>query len=65
IPYMGVAPEHAGLGNALSELLKHELQRRNASSISALIHDGKVTGGFYRVLKTDETEYVLMARELN
>lgn len=64
IPYMGVAPEHAGLGNALSELLKHDLQRKNCTSISALIHDGKVTGGFYRVLKTGQTDYVLMAREL-
>ena len=49
---MGVAPEHAGLGNALSELLKHDLQRKNCTSVTALIHDGKVTGGFYRMLKT-------------
>ena len=64
IPYMGVAPEHAGLGNALSELLKHDLQRKNCTSITALIHDGKVTGGFYRILKTGQTDYVLMAKEL-
>ena len=65
IPYMGVSGEHAGLGNALSELLRQALQEKGCTSVSALIHDGKVTGGFYRVLKTDETEYVLMARELN
>lgn len=65
IPYMGVSPAHAGLGNALSELLRQALQEKQCTSVSALIHDGKVTGGFYRVLKTDETEYVLMARELN
>ena len=64
IPYMGVSPKHAGLGNALSELLKRDLQRKNCTSISALIHDGKVTGGFYRVLKTGQNDYVLMAREL-
>ena len=64
IPYMGVAPEHAGLGNALSELLKHDLQRKNCTSVSALIHDGKVTGGFYRILKTGQTDYVLMKKEL-
>ena len=65
IPYMGVAPEHAGLGNALAELLRQELMRRNARSISALIRDGKVTGGFYRVLKTHTSEYVLMAKPLS
>ena len=64
IPYMGVSEKHAGLGNALSELLKHDLQRKNCTSVTALIHDGKVTGGFYRMLKTHTTEYVLMAREL-
>ena len=65
IPYMGVAPEHAGLGNALSELLKHDLQRKNCTSVTALIHDGKVTGGFYRILKTGQTDYVLMAKPLD
>lgn len=64
IPYMGVSPKHAGLGNALSELLKHDLQRKNCTSVTALIHDGKVTGGFYRILKTGQTDYVLMARDL-
>lgn len=64
IPYMGVAPECAGLGNALSELLRQELEHRSCPSVSALIHDGKVTGGFYRVLKIGQSDYVLMAREL-
>ena len=64
IPYMGVDPAHAGLGNALSELLKHDLQRKNCTSVSALIHEGKVTGGFYRILKTGQTDYVLMAKDL-
>ena len=65
IPYMGVDPAHAGLGNALSELLKHDLQRKNCTSVTALIHEGKVTGGFYRILKTGQTDYVLMEKELN
>lgn len=64
IPYMGVAPEHAGLGNALSELLKQDLCRKNCTSVSALIHDGKVTGGFYKILLTHQSEYVLMERVL-
>lgn len=64
IPYMGVSPEHAGLGNALSELLKQDLCRKNCTSVSALIHDGKVTGGFYKMLLTHRSEYVLMEREL-
>ena len=62
IPYMGVAPEHAGLGNALSELLKQDLMCKNCTSISALIHDGKVSGGFYKMLLTHRSEYVLMER---
>ena len=64
IPYMGVAPEHAGLGNALSELLREDLCRKNCTSVSALIHDGKVTGGFYKILLTHQSEYVLMERML-
>lgn len=64
IPYMGVSPEHAGLGNALSELLRQDLQKRGTTSFSALIHDGKVTGGFYKVLKTGQTDYVLMERPI-
>lgn len=64
IPYMGVAPEHAGLGNALSELLRQDLCRKNCTSVSALIHDGKVTGGFYKTLLTHQSEYVLMERLL-
>ena len=65
IPYMGVAPEHAGLGNALSELLKQDLMRKNCTSISALIHDGKVSGGFYKMLLTHRSEYVLMERVIS
>ena len=61
---MGVSPKHAVLGNARSERLKHDLQRKNCTSVTALIHDGKVTGGFYRILKTGQTDYVLMARDL-
>lgn len=64
IPYMGVSPQHAGLGNALSELLKQDLCRKNCTSVSALIHDGKVTGGFYKMLLTHQSEYVLMERVL-
>lgn len=64
IPYMGVSPQHAGLGNALSELLKQDLCRKNCTSVSALIHDGKVTGGFYKMLLTHQSEYVLMERML-
>lgn len=64
IPYMGVSPAHAGLGNALSELLRQDLIRKNAASFSALIHDGKVTGGFYKNLKIGQTDYVLMERPL-
>ena len=64
IPYMGVAPECAGLGNALSELLRQDLERKGCPSVSALIHDGKVTGGFYKTLKVGQSDYVLMARDL-
>ncbi|MBQ9045327.1 MAG: hypothetical protein IJ112_05215 [Oscillospiraceae bacterium] len=63
IPYMGVAPEHAGLGSALTELLRQELQRKNAKSVTAPIRDGEVPGDLCRVLKTHETAYVLMAKE--
>ena len=41
--YMGVDEKNLGLGSALVEIIKDELQTKNCTSIGALIHSGKVS----------------------
>lgn len=62
--YMGVDEKHLGIGSALSQLIKEELQEKQATSIGALIHEGKVSGNYYRALYTDQYQYVLYRKDL-
>ena len=62
--YLGIDPAHPGLGSALSELVKRELVRKGARSISALIHEGKITGRLYRELAEETYEYALFERRI-
>lgn len=62
--YMGVDPKHLGLGGALAEITKKELQKRKAKSIGALIMDGKVTNNYYKDLTVDRFQYMLYKKEL-
>ena len=64
ISCVGVSPEHAGLADALSELLEHDLRCRNCTSVTPLMRDGSASGAFFQMPKTSRTDYVLMAREL-
>lgn len=62
--YMGVRPDCLGLGSALSELVREELSKNQCSSIGALIHEGKITGAYYRELAVSRYEYVLLDKYL-
>lgn len=58
--YMGVARDSLGLGGAMAEMIKNQLIKNKCTSVGALIHDGKVSGGFYKELSEYKTHYVLM-----
>lgn len=63
--YMGVDADHLGLGSMLAESIKRSLAERKCSAISALIHEGKVTGSYYnKELSVGRYHYVLLNREL-
>ncbi len=63
--YMGVGANHLGLGSMLAESIKHSLVEKKCSAVSALIHEGKVTGNYYNgELSQFRYNYILMSREL-
>lgn len=62
--YMGVNNKHLGLGSALAEIIKEELEKKGCSSIGALIHKGKVSGNYYKELIIDKYEYELYEKEI-
>ncbi|WP_295092215.1 hypothetical protein [Ruminococcus sp.] len=48
--YLGIKPEHKGLGKALSESLCQNLADNGANSVGALIREGKVNGSYFSKL---------------
>lgn len=62
--YMGAERDSLGLGGAFAEIIRQKLQRDQASAVSALIHDGKVTGYYHDELYTGQIEYGLYQKEL-
>ncbi len=62
--YIGVDGKHKGLGKALSESIKCELQKNQAASIGALIREGKEKESYFQELVTDKYEYVLLQKAL-
>lgn len=62
--YMGIDPGHPGLGSAMAELIRQELEMKEASSVSALFHEGKISGRYYKELAVDQYEYVLFKKEI-
>lgn len=61
--YLGIDPKHPGVGAALAEVIKQELVKKKASSIGALIHQGSISGGFYKELAVGRYEYALFAKK--
>lgn len=62
--YMGVRPEHRGLGIALVYSIMQELGRNRLPSIGALMRDGKLTQHYASDIVTEVYEYVLLEHYL-
>lgn len=58
--YMGVDASHRGLGKALAEAIREELQAAGVPSVGALIRQGNVNRDYFRELVDYEYEYVLL-----
>lgn len=63
--YMGVATAHRGLGKALAEAVKEELQKTGVPSVGALIRRGNINRDYFRELVDYEFEYVLLGKNLS
>ena len=62
--YMGVDAGHRGLGKALAESIKEELQKQKTASVGALIRKGNINRDYFKELVAYEYEYVLLKKEL-
>ena len=62
--YMGVRPEHRGLGKALVYSIIKELMENKLPSIGALARDGKITQKYVIEEAEQVYEYVLLKKEL-
>lgn len=62
--YMGADPQHPGLGTALAETIKQTLAEKGAQSVGALIHRGKVSGGYFKDLVGVRFTYHLYEKKL-
>lgn len=62
--YMGIDASHHGLGKAMAEAIKQELQQSGVPSVGALIRKGNINKDYFQELIDYEYEYVLLAKEL-
>ena len=60
--YMGVDPEHRGLGKALSQTIIDELLKKQVPSIGALIHQGKVNERYVEDMIEGSYQYMLFEK---
>jgi len=62
--YMGVDPKHTGLGKALTQTIISELTKKQAASIGALIHQGKVNASYVDDMVKDQFWYALFEKRI-
>lgn len=62
--YMGIDASHKGLGKAITEAVKEELQKARTPSVGALIRKGNINRDYFSKLVDYEYEYVLLRKEL-
>lgn len=62
--YMGIDAAHRGLGKALAESIKEELQVSGVPSVGALIRHGNINKDYFHELIDYEYEYVLLRKSL-
>ena len=63
--YMGIDASHHGLGKAMAEAIKKELQISGVPSVGALIRQGNVNKDYFHELIDFEYEYVLLSKSLD
>lgn len=63
--YMGIDSSHHGLGKAMAEAIKQELQKLETPSVGALIRQGNINRNYFQELIDYEYEYVLLSKSLN
>lgn len=64
ILYMGVKAEHYGLGNAMAQIMIKNLWKKRATSVGALIKEGKSTQGYAKERMIRSNTYVLLEQDL-
>lgn len=62
--YMGIDAAHHGLGKAMAEAVKNELQKQRTPSVGALIRQGNINKNYFRELIDYKYEYVLLCKDL-
>ena len=62
--YLGIKPEHKGLGKALTDKLCMNLADNGAESIGALIREGKVNGSYFNKLLKGKCRYRLYSKKI-
>ena len=62
--YMGVDNNHHGLGKAITQAIMDNLQKKQASSIGALIKKGKLIEQYVEEVREDQYEYVLLSKSI-
>ena len=63
--YVGVEPEHKGLGIAMTQDLIQDFAVKRAVAVGALIHKGKVTQGYAADLIEKQSHYWLFEKNIN
>ncbi|MDE5576839.1 MAG: hypothetical protein K2J11_05595 [Oscillospiraceae bacterium] len=62
--YMGVDPNHRGLGKAFAETIRRELKVQRVPSVGALIRDGNSNQDYMAQLRDFEYEYALLRKAI-
>lgn len=62
--YMGVLPEHRGLGKAITQSIIQNVRSRGAAAVGAFIHKGKATESYVDNMIEEQYHYVLLDKKL-
>lgn len=57
--YMGVLPQHHGLGTAFLHKFSQQIGRTKSTAIGSMIQEGKVSAGYGKSMVTSRNHYVL------
>lgn len=63
--YMGVLPEHRGLGKAITQTIIDNVRARRAAAVGAFIRCGKITEKYVGDMLGGQYHYILLSKPLN